>query len=216
MMRSKVKQVTRCHSLLLSSLLLISGHVLGQDRERDAWQKPEAIMDSLGIKPEIIIGEAGAGDGYFTFHLAGRVGPKGRVYANDIDDEALEKLQARMKKEEVGNIETIPAEANDPMFPPGKLDMVVMMNVFHHIEKTEEWMKNVIPGMKPGALMAFIETEPDKRPSRRGHFLTKQEILKRMKKTRFRFVRTFDFLERDTVYLFSLDSAQQTHIIRTS
>ena len=195
-------------SLLFIFLLLVSGLLFGQDRRRDSWQQPEAIMDSLRIRAGMIIGEAGAGDGYFTFHLAGRVGPGGRVYANDIDEDALEKLQERMKKEEVGNIETILAETDDPMFPPGKLDMVIMMNVFHHIEDSEEWMKNVIPGMKPGAPMAFIETDPGKRSSRRDHFLTKQEILKRMEKTRFKLIRTFDFLERDTIYLFSLDSAQ--------
>lgn len=175
-----------------------------QDRARDSWQKPEAIMDSLEITAGMIIGEAGAGDGYFTFHLARRVGPEGTVYANDIDNDALEKLRRRMKREDVRNIVTILGEANDPAFPREKLDMIVMMNVFHHIENPLQWMKNVIAGMKPGAPIVFIETDPDKRPSSRSHFLTKKEILVRMRKTRFAFVRTLDFLERDTIYFFTL------------
>ena len=186
------------------TLLLASAFACAQDRGRDSWQQPDAIMDSLEIKAGMVIGEAGAGDGYFTFHLARRVGYEGMVYANDIDEDALEKLQERMKRENVNNIETILAEADDPMFPREKLDMVIMMNVFHHIENPDEWMKNVVPSMKPGAPMVFIETDPDKRSSWRNHFLTKKEILDRMGKTRFTLVRMIDFLERDTIYLFSL------------
>lgn len=191
---------------ILFFLLLVPCFLSAQDKSRDSWQKPDAIMDSLGIKAGMIIGEAGAGDGYFTFHLAQRVGRDGMIYANDIDEDALEKLRERMKREGVTNIVTISAEADDPMFPRGKLDMVVMMNVFHHIEDFEDWMTNVIGSMKPGAPMVFVETDPAKRSSWKDHFLTKGEILERMRKTRFKFVRTLDFLERDTIYLFALDS----------
>jgi ubiquinone/menaquinone biosynthesis C-methylase UbiE len=186
--------------------LLFSGIACAQ--YRDVWQQPVAIMDSLGISRGMAIGEAGAGDGYFTFHLAGRVGPEGMVYANDIDDDALDDLRARMKRDDVQNIVPILSEPDDPMFPERKLDMVVMMNVFHHIENPTEWMKNVISSMKPGALMVFIETDPDKRSSGRDHFLTKKEILDRMEETRFEFVRRLDFLERDTIHIFALDSAR--------
>lgn len=192
--------------LFLIILLFVSLQALFcQDRARDAWQQPDAIMDSIGIHPGMIIGEAGAGSGYFTFHLASRVGPDGMIYANDIDEDALEKLEERQKREEVKNITTIFGEEDDPLFPGDqKLDIVVMMNVFHHIEHPVVWMKNVIPSMKPGAPMVFIETDPGKRPAWQNHFLTREEILSRMKQTRFKLVHIFDFLERDNIYLFSL------------
>ncbi len=192
--------------LLLFMFLLFSGIACAQSR--DSWQQPEAIMDSLGISAGMTIGEAGAGDGYFTFHLARRVGPDGIIYANDIDEDALDNLRARMKRENVENIVTILSEEDDAMFPEKKLDMVVMMNVFHHIEHPTEWMESVIPSMKPGAYMVFIETDPEKRRSGRGHFLTKNEILERMEKTRFVFVRRLDFLDRDTIHIFELDDGR--------
>ena len=78
-----------------------------QDDDRDSWQKPEKVMDAIGVKPGMIIGEAGAGSGYFTFKLAKRVGDTGKIYANDISQWALNRLKNRCEREKVENIEII-------------------------------------------------------------------------------------------------------------
>ena len=70
--------------------------------DRETWQPPEKIMDAIGVEAKMRIGEAGAGTGYFTFPLAGRVGPEGIVYANDISAPSLEVIRARAVAEDLG------------------------------------------------------------------------------------------------------------------
>ena len=129
-----------------------------QHTGRDSWQQPDRIMDAVGMKPGMIVGEAGAGDGYLTFHLAERVGESGHVYANDINKRVLGKIEDRCKKEKLSNITTIVGEVADPLFPMGKLDLVIMLRAFHDFTEPVEWMRNVIPSMKiaeTGVLNAF-------------------------------------------------------------
>ena len=111
-------------------ILLVSftaATAFAQRSDRDSWQQPEKIMDSLGIGPGMIIGEAGAGDGYFTFHLSKRVGSDGKIYANDIDKKALQRIDDKCKEDSVCNITTVMGKVDDPLFPKGELDGVVIM-----------------------------------------------------------------------------------------
>ncbi len=173
-----------------------------QRSNRDSWQQPERIIDSLGIKPGMIIGEAGAGEGYFTFHLSRRVGESGRVYANDIDKRALERIEERRKRENTENITTVVGKVDDPLFPSRELDCVVMVMAFHDFEKPVEWVKNVARYMKAGAFLAIIDPDPEKVRSDRSHFMSKEKVLATMQQTDFELARLLTFLERDNIYVF--------------
>ena len=92
-------------SLFLVVLLLYTTNsffcvAYAQNSNRDSWQQPEKIMDVVGIKEGMIIGEAGAGKGYFTFYLSKRVGKSGKVYANDIKKDVLEKIATEGLREQ--------------------------------------------------------------------------------------------------------------------
>ncbi len=192
-------------SILLFFVANSAGHtVLAQNSSRDSWQQPEKIMDVVGIKPGMIIGEAGAGEGYFTFHLSKRVGESGKVFANDIVKNVLKKIEERCERDSILNITTILGEVADPVFPKGELDMVIMMKAFHDFDKPVEWMKNVIPSMKPGAPLVIVDVDPDKSGYDRDHFLTKEQVLAKMEKTDFELVRIETFLEKDNIYLYKL------------
>jgi ubiquinone/menaquinone biosynthesis C-methylase UbiE len=190
----------------LSLLLLCAAVfvVFARDSDRDSWQQPEKIMDVVGIKPGMVIGEAGAGDGYFTFYLSKRVGENGKIYANDIKQDVLKEIEERCQSDSIHNITTIVGEVTDPLFPEGELDMVIMMRAFHDFEKPAEWMKNVIPGLKPGAQLVIIDPDPEKSGRGRGHFWTKEKVLSTMKETDFELVRIETFLERDNIYIYKL------------
>jgi ubiquinone/menaquinone biosynthesis C-methylase UbiE len=94
---------------------------------RDVQLQPERVMDAVGIRPGMVIGEAGAGRGYFTFKLARRVGETGRIYANDIDESALEHVRDRCRSEGLRNVETVVGQMDDPLFPARALDLVMIV-----------------------------------------------------------------------------------------
>ena len=187
---------------ILILLLLISSFAAAQNSYRDATQQPEAIMDTIGVKAGMLIGEAGAGEGYFTFWLSKRVGETGKIYANDIKKSVLDKIKKRCEREKITNIKTILGEQNDPLFPKGDLDMVVMMLAFHEFENHAKWLENVKPSMKSNATFVIIERDPEKTGSGYGHFMNKNEIVETVKKAKFELVRIITFLKNDNIFIF--------------
>ena len=164
----------------------------------------ERIVEAAGVKPGMIIGEAGAGTGGYTFPLAGRVGENGRIYANDIDTRALAQLERRCEQTQVTNITTVVGEIVDPLFPVGDLDMIFMRYVFHHLEDPVSWMKNVIPYMKPDAPMVIVERDTNKTKTGRDHFMSEEEVLEIMAETDFVLDRTDYRFGVDNIYFFTL------------
>jgi ubiquinone/menaquinone biosynthesis C-methylase UbiE len=133
------------------------------DRKRDAMFEQHRMLDIGGIKPGMVVGEIGAGDGYLTFHLASRVGPGGKVYANDIvETKALEVIRTRAKDKGLANIETILGSEGDPRFPKASLEMVFCLNAFHEIRKPVEFLGNLLASLKPGAKVVIHEWEAEK------------------------------------------------------
>ncbi|MBN1559054.1 methyltransferase domain-containing protein [candidate division KSB1 bacterium] len=190
-------------TILLTVLLTTADPALFAQSHRDSWQQPEKIMDAVGIVPGMVIGEAGAGSGYFTFFLSSRVGESGKVYANDILQHRLDSIDAQCQKDSINNIVTVLGEIDDPLFPP-ELDMVIMMLAFHEFTRPVEWMQNVVPSMKPGARLVIIERDPERTNQELDHYMTRAEVLSTMAKTAFKLERVETFLARDNIYIFSL------------
>ena len=174
------------------------------DDYRDTWQQPENIMDTIGVKQGMVIGEAGAGEGYFTFKLSKRVGNKGKIYANDIDEDALGKLIDRCDEEGISNIETIVGETENPLFPVGILDMVIMVYVFHDLEEPVKFIENIRPSLKPGANVVIVDRDPDKYGGQYDHFLKKDQVVDKVKKSGYELIRVATFLPRDNIYILKL------------
>jgi ubiquinone/menaquinone biosynthesis C-methylase UbiE len=188
----------------LCVLILVSCTGLAQS-SRDARVQPEKLMDAIGVKPGMVIGEAGAGEGYFTFKLSRRVGKTGKIYANDIVERVLKVVERRSEREDISNIATILGEVEDPLFPKGALDMVFMIAAFHDFERKVEWLKNVQPCLKPGGTLVIVETDPDKTGRDHDHFMTKDEILETVKKSGFKLDRIETFLPAHNIYIYKLD-----------
>jgi ubiquinone/menaquinone biosynthesis C-methylase UbiE len=132
-------------------------HVARITQTRNEEVQPERLMEKIGVQPGMVIGEAGAGGGYLTFHLARKVGPQGRVYANDIESRALEILSERQSWEGLTNITAVLGESEDPLFPERDLDMIVMMYAYHEFANKVAWLKNARKYLKPGAPVVILE-----------------------------------------------------------
>ena len=134
----------------------------------------EQALDTIGAAPGMVVGEAGAGEGYFTLPLAKRVGPQGIVYANDINRRALAELEQDAKRDGLGNIKTVVGDVDDPRFPRRDLELVVVVHAFHDFDKPVEWLVNLKQYLRPGARVAIIDRDPAK--GAESHFWTRDRI----------------------------------------
>lgn len=168
---------------------------------RDNHHQPDKVMDVVGVKPGMVIGEVGAGHGYFTFHLSRRVGDSGKIYANDIATRALASIRRKCEGEGITNIETIVGEVEDPLFPDDELDMVFIVNAFHDLAKPVELLNNIAPSLKPGAPVVIIDRDPSKFRDHASHFLTKEEVLEHIKNSDFDLDRIETFLPQHNIFI---------------
>ncbi len=192
--------------LFALSLLIVSFSITDSygQTAREAWQPPGKIMDAIGVAPGMVIGEAGAGRGYMTFYIAERVGEKGKVYANDISQDALDEIISRAKEEKVKNIEIVMGKIEDPIFPVKDLDMIIMVYVLHMLERPVEFMENIKKYMTPDTPLVIIEKNTHRERAHPPSFMTNREILDTLEKTDYILERTEDFLPKDTIYIFKL------------
>jgi ubiquinone/menaquinone biosynthesis C-methylase UbiE len=182
--------------------LILPVLILGTEK-RDTWQQPDKVLEVIGIKPGMVIGEPGAGRGYYTFKLARKVGPGGKIYANDIEEKDLNTIKKRAKREGFTNIITINGEIEDPLFPNGELDMIFMSYVLHHLEHPVAFLKNLRPYLKPNTPLVILEQAPEK-TGETWHFWKKEKILKTVKAAGYRLERIETFLPKDNIYIFYL------------
>ena len=152
------------------------------------------------------VGEAGAGEGYFTFPLARRVGARGLVYANDISTASLDVIRERAGREGLGNIKIVVGAVEDPRFPEKNLDMVVMVYVLHMLERPIPFLRNLRSYLKPGGSLVIIERNTTVERAHYPSFMTNREILDTVSETGYELDRTETFLPRDTIYVYKAKS----------
>jgi ubiquinone/menaquinone biosynthesis C-methylase UbiE len=134
-----------------------------EDEEiNNAIQPPEEVMDDIGAKAGMVIGEFGTGYGRYTLPLAARVGETGCIYANDISKSSLAFLRKRCQAAGLKNVKTILGKSDDPGFPRGSLDMAFSTLVYHEIENPVAFLRNLIPALKPDASLVIIDNDPQK------------------------------------------------------
>lgn len=129
------------------------------DPERDAWQKPHEVIKALALGPEAAVADLGAGTGYFAARLANML-PKGTVYAADVEPEMVKYLGERAKREGLKNLKPVqssPGEAN----LPEKTDLILLVDVYHHIEGRERYFRRLAGSLKPGGRLAVIDFRLD-------------------------------------------------------
>src|SRR5262249_11599845 len=101
--------------------------------ERASWQKPDEVVQALGVKNGDVVADIGAGTGYFTRRFAKAVEPDGKVYAVDVAADVLDYLKERADQEGLRNIVTIVSRDDDPMLPQGAVDLAFFCDTTHHI-----------------------------------------------------------------------------------
>jgi predicted methyltransferase len=130
--------------------------------DRAAWQKPEQIMDALHIADGSKVADIGAGAGWFTVHLAHRIGPNGIVYAEDVQREMLEAIRRRVSRLGLQNVQTRLGTESDPNLPVAALDAVAMVDAYQEVEVEDRvtFLKNLARSLKPNGLIGIVNYKP--------------------------------------------------------
>jgi ubiquinone/menaquinone biosynthesis C-methylase UbiE len=118
-------------------------------------------MDALGIADGVIVADLGAGGGWFTIRLARRVGPQGRVYAEDIQPQMIESIQRRVEREGLKNVVLVRGTPTDPRLPARALDAVLIVETFSEMEDPVTLLTNLTTSLKPRARVGIIEFKAD-------------------------------------------------------
>ena len=128
--------------------------------DRDAWQKPEQIMDALGIAEGSKVADIGPGAGWFTIRLARRVGPNGLVYAEDVQREMLEATRRRVGREGLKNVETRLGTSTDPHLPPQALDAILVVDTYPELDERVTFLRNLASALKPSGRIGIVNYKP--------------------------------------------------------
>jgi ubiquinone/menaquinone biosynthesis C-methylase UbiE len=185
----------------------VMGHEAAEwlDRpEREQEEQPAKLMEALALKPGMVVADVGAGSGFFTFRLAERVGPGGKVLAVDIQPEMLDLIRQRMKERGVKNVVPVLGKIDDPKLPPNGVDLILLVDVYHEFSHPWEMTRAMARSLKPGGRIAFVEyrLEDPQVPIKLLHKMSVAQLRKEMSTQPLRWVKTNEVLPRQHIVLF--------------
>jgi predicted methyltransferase len=124
---------------------------------RDTLSRPERTLAAIPVGPGARVADLGAGKGYFTWKLAEAVGPAGRVWAEEVDDGLVRKLERGVAERRLDNVAVVRGSYADPFLPDGQVDVVLLSSVYHHIDDRVAFMARLRADLAPGARVAILE-----------------------------------------------------------
>ena len=168
-------------------------------------QPPARVLDAIGVKPGMAVAEIGAGRGRYAVQLAVRVGPSGRVIAEDIDAAALDHLRRRCRRWGLKNMEVVLGDVTAPKLPPAQLDLIWVVSSYHHFDDPVALLRRARPALKPNGRLAIGEWISISETGRNG--TTSENIIKQMESAGYVLERIETFLKENNflIYLFRMD-----------
>jgi len=125
--------------------------------EREDEEAPDVALNVLKIPKGAAVADIGAGSGYITVRLADRVGPTGRVFANDVQPQMLNILARRLDRSKITNVTLIEGTLDDPRLPPTSVDLVLMVDVYHELSQPQSILRHLRESLKPGGRLVLLE-----------------------------------------------------------
>jgi cyclopropane fatty-acyl-phospholipid synthase-like methyltransferase len=161
--------------------------------ERDAWQKPEEILDSLHLQRNSLVADIGAGTGYFSVRIAKRI-PEGKIFAADIEPEMVRYLDERARREHLTNLMPVQASA-DAANLPEPVDVALVVDTYHHIDNRTRYFADLKSSLRPGGRLVIVDFKADS-PSGPPvqHRLSPERVTQELKAAGYTLVDTIQFL----------------------
>jgi cyclopropane fatty-acyl-phospholipid synthase-like methyltransferase len=156
----------------------------------------DRVMDILGVMPGKNVADIGAGSGWFTVRAARRVGETGKVYAVDINPEAIHYIEVRAQKEQLHNVAAIQGREDDPLLPVRLVDAVLLLKTYHEVAKPVALLRNLRTALRPGAKVGVI----DRKGNGENHGVQRSVVLKEAAEAGYELVGSYDFVKDDMDY----------------
>lgn len=226
--KTKSLRHSRVHQLLrLASVAFLSGILLAQGihpvtgrryaqvmgfggagwlvrPEREMEEQPDKALDALKLQPGMTAADVGCGVGYFTWRMAERVGPSGKVYGVDLQPPMLEELKKNVAARGLTNVVAVQGDVDDPKLPPKSLDLILMVDVYHEFSEPQAMLRKMREGLKPGGRMVLVEyrKEDPSVPIKPEHKMSVQDVRAEVEPEGFRFVRNIGVLPQQHILIF--------------
>lgn len=174
-------------------------------------QEITRLAEVMHWRAGTIVADVGAGDGTYSFEAAEKVGPSGRVYASEIDKEKLKFLRAAVAKRKLYNVIIVDSAADDTKLPSSCCDAIFLRHVYHHLTQPQDFDRNLVRSLKPGARLAVIDFPPSPNSglvegvptNRGGHGIPEKVMVEELTSTGLQVEKVIeDWSERDYCVIF--------------
>ena len=171
------------------------------DPERDAWQKPEEILDALHLKRTSTVADIGAGTGYFSVRIAKRI-PEGKIFAADVEPDMVGYLGERAQREHLTNLVPVQASA-DAANLPEPVDVVLVVDTYHHIGNRTQYFAKLKPSLRPGGRLAIVDFKADSPSGPPAQYrIAPARVTEELDAAGYSLVETLQFLPRQYYLVF--------------
>lgn len=167
-------------------------------------ERPDEVVANMGLAPDHVVADIGAGSGYFSFRIA-RLVPEGKVLAVDIQPEMLALIEQQKARDGVSNIEGVLGRIDDPNLPPNSIDAAIMVDAYHEFDHPFEMINGIYNALRPGGRIFLLEYrgEDPSVPIRPLHKMTEEQVVKEMSVFGLDWTDTLDFLPWQHMMIFT-------------
>lgn len=172
--------------------------------ERDAEEHPDVALDEIGIVKGCTVADIGAGVGFYTLLLAQRVGPQGKVYANEIQQGMLDRLKRNVEAKGYRNVIPVLGTESDPKLPPNSIDVALLVDVYHEFSQPQQMLRKIRESLKADGRLVLLEfrAEDPNVPIREEHKMTVAQVTAELNPEGFRLVRRSEKLPWQHILIF--------------
>ena len=172
--------------------------------EREIEENVEGALNAIGIQPASTVAEIGAGVGYVVLKMSKRVGPDGMVFANDIQPAMLERLKEATTRLGIRNVTTVLGEPNDPKLPENRMDLIILVDVYHEFSQPQQMLRGIRSALKPSGRLVLLEyrKEDPAVPILADHKMSVAEVKAELEPEGFRLAETIESLPRQHILIF--------------
>ncbi|HYM35802.1 MAG TPA: methyltransferase domain-containing protein [Steroidobacteraceae bacterium] len=172
---------------------------------REDEEQPQLVLETLGLKGGETVVDFGAGSGYYTFRLAKLVGPRGAVLAVDIEPKMLEFIRQRAVRENLTNVGLVQSTETDPKLPKNRVDVVLLVDVYHELAFPFEVMSQIRDALKPRGRVVLVEfrAEDPAVMIKLVHKMSVEQVIKEMNAVGLQHVETIETLPIQHLMIFT-------------